>query len=291
MRNILFLFGVFYALSAIGAEQGALTRAAKKSMLTAQTFPATFADLSFVKRLEVLAEGYEPWESEYDDNGRCITNCAYYGITIDEEYADLKQHTQNVVQELQNDGYLTTTTTAPETQQTQYAPTTSGAPSTQQTQYAPTTSGTPSTTGGVIPLRKQGTESAQIPLMEPVRGKPRISSPFGPRIHPISKKRALHKGIDLAVPTGTQIYAPADGTVVNIWYDKTCGNGLKIAHGMGYETVYCHLQSVNVTNGAKVQKNSVVALSGNTGGSTGPHLHYAIKKDGKFINPSDLIGR
>ncbi len=282
MRNILFLFGVFYALSAIGAEQGALTRAAKKSMLTAQTFPATFADVSFAKRLEVLAEGYEPWESEYDDNGRCITNCAYYGITIDEEYADLNQHTQNVVQQLQNDGYLTTTTTAPETQQTQYAPTTSG---------ALTTPVTPSKTGGVIPLIKQGIESAQIPLMEPVRGKPRISSPFGPRIHPISKKRALHKGIDLAVPTGTQIYAPADGTVVNIWYDKSCGNGLKIAHGMGYETVYCHLQSVNVTNGAKVQKNSVVALSGNTGGSTGPHLHYAIKKDGKFINPSDLIGR
>ncbi len=276
MRNILFLFGVFYALSAIGAEQGALTRAAKKSMLTAQTFPTTFADVSFAKKIEVLAEGYEPWESEYDDNGRCITNCAYYGITIDEEYADLKQHTQNVVQELQNDGYLTTTTTAPETQQTQYAPTTSGASST-------TDSGTSVTT--------QGLESAQIPLMEPVRGKPRISSPFGPRIHPISKKRALHKGIDLAVPTGTQIYAPADGTVVNIWYDKSCGNGLKIAHGMGYETVYCHLQSVNVTNGAKVQKNSVVALSGNTGGSTGPHLHYAIKKDGKFINPSDLIGR
>jgi murein DD-endopeptidase MepM/ murein hydrolase activator NlpD len=184
--------------------------------------------------------------------------------------------------------HLTTTTTAPETQQTQYAPTTSG---TTTTSGATTTSGTPSTTGGVIPLRKQGTESAQIPLMEPVRGKPRISSRFGPRIHPISKKRSLHKGIDLAVPTGTQIYAPADGTVVNIWYDKTCGNGLKIAHGMGYETVYCHLQSVNVTNGAKVQKNSVVALSGNTGGSTGPHLHYAIKKDGKFINPSDLIGR
>ena len=282
MRNILFLFGVFYALSAIGAEQGALTRAAKKSMLTAQTFPATFADVSFTKRLEVLAEGYEPWESEYDDNGRCITNCAYYGITIDEEYADLNQHTQNVVQQLQNDGYLTTTTTAPETQQTQYAPTTSG---------ASTTPVTPSTTGGVMPLIKQGIESAQIPLMEPVRGKPRISSHFGPRIHPISKKRALHKGIDLAVPTGTQIYAPADDTVVNIWYDKSCGNGLKIAHGMGYETVYCHLQSVNVTNGAKVQKNSVIALSGNTGGSTGPHLHYAIKKDGKFINPSDLIRR
>ena len=282
MRNILFLFGVFYALSAIGAEQGALTRAAKKSMLTAQTFPTTFADVSFAKKIEVLAEGYEPWESEYDDNGRCITNCAYYGITIDEEYADLNQHTQNVVQQLQNDGYLTTTTTAPETQQTQYAPTTSG---------APTTPVTPSTTGGVMPLIKQGIESAQIPLMEPVRGKPRISSPFGPRIHPISKKRALHKGIDLAVPTGTQIYAPADGTVVNIWYDKSCGNGLKIAHGMGYETVYCHLQSVNVSNGATVKKNSVIALSGNTGGSTGPHLHYAIKKDGKFINPSDLIRR
>ena len=276
MRNILFLIGVFYALSAIGAEQGALTRAAKKSMLTAQTFPATFADVSFEKRLEVLAEGYEPWESEYDDNGRCITNCAYYGITIDEEYADLNQHTQNVVQQLRNDGYLTTTTTAPET---------------QQTQYAPTTPVTPSTTDSGTSVTTQGLESAQIPLMEPVRGKPRISSPFGPRIHPISKKRALHKGIDLAVPTGTQIYAPADGTVVNIWYDKSCGNGLKIAHGMGYETVYCHLQSVNVTNGAKVQKNSVIALSGNTGGSTGPHLHYAIKKDGKFINPSDLIGR
>ena len=253
MQKIFFLFCIFYTLSANSAEEGILTRTAKKSMITAQTFPSTFADVSFAKRVEVLAEGYEPWESEYDNDGHCIKNCTYSGITIADELRDLNQHTQNSVQQLQQAGYIPSV------------------PATQHTQRPHFIS--------------------QIPLSEPVSGEPRISSPFGERIHPVTGKRDLHKGVDYAVPAGTKVHTPADGTVASVWRDNSCGNGLKISHGMGYETVYCHLQSASVAQGDKGSQNTVVAVSGNTGRSTGAHLHYAIKKDGKYINPSELTGR
>lgn len=258
MHKILFLLGVFCVLSAHGAEQGVLTRTAKKSFLTAQSFPSTFADVSFADKIAVLAAGYEPWESEYDANGKCVKNCAYSGITIADELRDLNQHTQNAVQQLQQAGYI-----APQS----------------------------ATTVPSYTIKTASVSQSQIPLSEPVLGAPRISSSFGERIHPVTGKRDLHKGVDYAVPSGTQIYAPADGTVTSVWRDNSCGNGLKITHGMGYETVYCHLQSVSVVQGDNVSKNSVVAVSGNTGRSTGAHLHYGIKKDGKYINPSELTGR
>ncbi len=251
MRNILFLFSVFYALAAHSAEQGILTRNAKKSYLTAQSFPATFSDISFAEKIAILASGFEPWESDYDAKGRCIKNCAYYGITIAEELKDLNQHTQQTVQQLQDAGYIQN----------------------------------PDGSSATV------ASNSEIPLSEPLLGKPRISSSFGMRIHPTTKKPDMHKGIDYAVPVGTNVYAPADGTVISVWRDDLCGNGLKISHGMGYETVYCHLQSVNVAQGDTVSQNSVIALTGNTGRTNGAHLHYAIKKDGKYINPSKLIGR
>lgn len=260
MRSILFLLGVFCAVSAHGAERGVLTRAAQKSFLTAQSFPATFSDVSFAEKIAVLASGYEPWESEYDASGRCIKNCAYHGITISDELNDLNHHTAQTVKQLQDDGYIQTAASVPTVEKAYH-------------------------------VQKKSVPETKIPLSEPVMGQPRISSPFGERVHPVTKKPDLHKAVDFAVPVGTTVYAPADGTVTGVWRDVSCGQGLKISHSMGYETVYCHLQSVSVSQGDFVPHKSVIAISGNTGRTSGPHLHYGIKKDGKYINPSELIGR
>lgn len=260
MQRFVFLIGIFCAMNVHAGVQGVMSRAAKNSFLTAQTFPTTFADVSFADKIAVLASGYEPWESEYDASGRCVKNCAYSGITIEDELKYLNNHTQTAVQELRQNGILASGTGA--------------GTQTATTNFKTTTV-----------LRES------VPVAEPLYGLPRISSPFGDRIHPVTGRRQLHKGIDFAVPVGTYVYAPADGTVSSVWRDDSCGNGLKISHGMGYETVYCHLQSVAAKEGDLVKLGSVIATSGNTGRSTGAHLHYGIKRYGKYINPSELIGR
>ena len=112
------------------------------------------------------------------------------------------------------------------------------------------------------------------------------------RLHPIKKRQLPHQGVDISASTGTEVIAPANGTVVNVWNEGNtgCGKGLKLKHDMGFETVYCHLSDWKVTKGETVTLGQAVALSGNTGGSTGPHLHYGIKHNGVFINPEELIG-
>lgn len=243
--------------AAHGAEQGVLTRAAKKSFLTAASFPTVYEDLSFVDRMANEAAGYEPWESEYDDNGRCIKNCAYDGITIEDELSASQQQTEVARQELQTYIFNSANIYQPENQV----------------------------------VVQPSFDISNVPVTEPVAETPRISSPFGERIHPVTGKRQVHRGVDYAVPSGTNVYAPANGTVASVWTDATCGNGLKIKHGMGYETVYCHLSDTVVSNGMSVIQGNIVAHSGNTGRSTGAHLHYGIKKDGTYINPSALTGR
>lgn len=267
MQKILLFLSVFCAFSVYAADQGVLTRNAKKSFLSAQSFPSTFADVSFADKIAVLTSGYEQWESEYDDNGRCIKNCAYPGITIKDELKTLKQQTDHAVQELQDKGYVPSVPVV-------------------VTQNNETVS-----VPGVVNPIQPNTVALAVPLQEPVMGLPRISSPFGERIHPITGKPDLHKGIDFAVPSGTSVIAPANGKVTNVWFDSSCGNGLKIQHDIGYETVYCHLSKTNVAVGDFVQQGNIIAISGKSGRVTGPHLHYAIKKDGLFINPSKLIGR
>lgn len=121
----------------------------------------------------------------------------------------------------------------------------------------------------------------------PFQFTPRISSSFNPnRIHPISKRLRPHKGVDFAVAIGTPIIAPADGVVEHIGYQaKGAGKYIKIRHGGQYVTVYMHLSQQLVSNGQRVKKGERIALSGNTGGSTGPHLHYEFHINGNPVNP------
>ncbi|MCL9776901.1 M23 family metallopeptidase [Vibrio methylphosphonaticus] len=129
----------------------------------------------------------------------------------------------------------------------------------------------------------------QIPSGSPV-GQQRISSQFGKRIHPVSKKAKMHRGLDFAVNTGTKIYAPADGVVeVTRKSSKGSGNFLRLQHAFGFSSSYSHLKGFKVKNGQFVHKGELIALSGNSGLSSGPHLHYEVRFVGRALDPKPFV--
>ncbi|MGV6945885.1 M23 family metallopeptidase [Sphingobacterium kyonggiense] len=127
----------------------------------------------------------------------------------------------------------------------------------------------------------------KFPVLFPIRpGEARISSTFGRRVAPKKGASSNHKGIDYASPKGTPVYAPADGIVtVATKGVKGYGTMVKVKHSFGFETIYGHLSNFIVSPGDSVKIGKVIAYVGNTGVSTGPHLHYEILKNGVNLNP------
>ena len=118
-----------------------------------------------------------------------------------------------------------------------------------------------------------------------------ISSGFGWRIHPVTGERKLHKGVDFAAPTGTPIFAAADGLVTDAgWTDDGYGNIVELRHHDGSVTLYAHANSVYVSKGQTVNKGQAIAQVGTTGRSTGPHLHFEVQLDGRTaVDPMDYL--
>lgn len=129
-----------------------------------------------------------------------------------------------------------------------------------------------------------------IPNGVPVQAK-RITDRFGPRIHPVKKKRVMHNGIDFKVDRGTPIYATADGVVEFGGFHKSSGFGklVILQHNFGFKTYFAHLDAVKVKTGEFVSKGQLIGLSGNTGLSTGPHLHYEVRHLFRSLNPEPFI--
>ncbi len=123
----------------------------------------------------------------------------------------------------------------------------------------------------------------------PVPGAP-MTSPYGMRLHPVLKKRKMHAGTDFGAPTGTPVHASSFGSVSFVGYAGPAGNLVKIEHPGGIETAYFHLSRFEpgLKVGDKVKRMQVVGYVGSTGRSTGPHLHFAAKKDGKYFDPMTL---
>lgn len=120
----------------------------------------------------------------------------------------------------------------------------------------------------------------------PITGKIKVNSPFNPRrMHPIRRKIAPHWGVDFKVSIGTPVYAPADGTVKFAGFMRGGGYVVILNHKGGYSTVYMHLSKFDVKKGQTVHMGQVIAKSGNTGYSTGPHLHYELHVNGRAIDP------
>jgi len=112
-----------------------------------------------------------------------------------------------------------------------------------------------------------------------------ISSGFGMRIHPLTQKYQMHQGIDIAMPTGTRIHAAESGRVAFAGHKDGYGQAVVIEHPDGYQTIYGHLSDIGVEAGDVVRRGEILGLSGNTGRSTGPHLHFEILKDGRRLDP------
>ena len=128
---------------------------------------------------------------------------------------------------------------------------------------------------------------ASVPGIRPMykRAVSRVSSPFGKRFHPIFHRYIFHSGIDLAARIGTEIFATGAGVVQEATVVHGYGNMIKINHHFGYQTIYGHLSRILVHKGDVIHRGQLIAYSGNTGNSTGPHLHYEIRKDNKPVNP------
>lgn len=124
---------------------------------------------------------------------------------------------------------------------------------------------------------------SKLPLAMPVKSAFRFTSGFGPRWG------RQHQGLDLAGPVGTPIFSTADGVVTFAGWQRGYGNLIKIQHELGTETRYGHLSKIRVKAGQKVSRNSLIGDMGNTGRSTGPHLHYEVRVDGKAVNPMSFI--
>lgn len=139
----------------------------------------------------------------------------------------------------------------------------------------------------VVRLAKENTRMMQhIPALQPVSLKQsHLTSPFGLRRHPIYKRKKMHTGLDFSAPRGTPIYAPGNGKVISTKYSSGYGREVLINHGYGYVTRYAHMHEIKVKIGQTVKRGQVIGSVGNTGLSTGAHLHYEIIKDGKKINP------
>lgn len=130
-----------------------------------------------------------------------------------------------------------------------------------------------------------------IPSIQPIKNKDliRLASGYGYRTDPFTKKRRFHYGIDFTAKKGVPVYATGNG-VVKRADNRSAGHGnhIRIDHGFGYVSLYAHLSKYNVRRGQKVKRGDIIGYVGNTGRSTGPHLHYEIIKDNKKINPVDF---
>lgn len=126
-----------------------------------------------------------------------------------------------------------------------------------------------------------------IPAIQPVQNKDltRVASGYGMRMHPILKRRKMHNGMDFTAKTGTPIYATGDGIVTKASRASGFGKVVYIDHGFGYVTKYGHMSKFNTRKGKKVKRGDIIGYVGNTGLSSGPHLHYEVHKNGKPINP------
>ncbi|MBR4775764.1 MAG: M23 family metallopeptidase [Bacteroidales bacterium] len=139
--------------------------------------------------------------------------------------------------------------------------------------------------------RTAGDRAAHIPAIPPISTEPgtyHFSSPFGYRSDPFGGYSKMHTGMDLACHPGNPVYATGDGVVAKVEADPQKGYGLNVIldHGFGYQTRYAHLSRIDVVQGQKVNRGDCIGASGNSGRSSGPHLHYEVLYRKDFVNPA-----
>lgn len=127
------------------------------------------------------------------------------------------------------------------------------------------------------------------PFCWPAPSYTRISDDYGNRIHPTLGVQQFHNGIDMAAPNGSPILAAESGTVIAAAYSSTMGNYIMINHGNGLYTIYMHASALYVSTGQTVTRGQKIAAVGSTGRSTGPHLHFSVRRNGAYVNPWNFL--
>ena len=265
MKVLGILFLMLGTSIAVAAPDGAMVRAAK-SLLSVQDFPKTFEDLSFTSRMQVLAEGYDELATEYDENGVCVAGCAYAGMTIQEEERMIERASVELerlveLENSQNTAGLQQQTGRQQPALAQSAPTQpvpaqpaypSSAPlKSQPVQPSSVSSKPPLVQPSPLqpsPVQPSPVQPSSVPtqpssgqagggqtfLAAPVRGGIKVGSDFGERRPPKTKNgkngSSYHRGVDIRATTGTPLYAPADGKVVQASYSGDAGNKVVIEH-------------------------------------------------------------
>ncbi len=132
-----------------------------------------------------------------------------------------------------------------------------------------------------------GRMARNIPAIQPINNKQLtlLTASYGMRMHPFYRTLKSHQGVDYTIPEGTRIFATADGVVKSISSNSTAGKEITIDHGNGYTTSYSHIKSTTVGRGERVKRGDIIALSGNTGLSITPHLHYEVSYNGMRVDP------
>ncbi len=133
-----------------------------------------------------------------------------------------------------------------------------------------------------------GNDCNRIPAIQPVINEQLslLTASYGMRIHPFYKSLKSHQGVDYTIPEGSRVFATADGVVKSVTTrSSTSGQTIVIDHQNGFETSYSHLGKINVRKGQKVRRGDIIALSGNTGLSLAPHLHYEVRHNGMRVDP------
>ncbi len=264
---------------------GAVTAKPTGSLLTSASFPKTADDLTFAQRVDLLTEGYEPFETEFDSSGRCISGCPYVGFTIQDQIAQNNRNEQISQQLLaendsshddngDNDSDTPPSISVPPVS-TPPVSTPPVAPS-----QPPTQNDNKSNERQCAVFFADNKLGESGPRGEPLANCPRIGSKYGMRIHPVTGKPQMHNGVDLRATTGTNVYATGDGVVSQVVENPKldpCGKFIKIKHPNGMISVYCHLSEILVKNGEQIQSGCLIAKSGATGRVTGPHLHYSVR--------------
>lgn len=136
-------------------------------------------------------------------------------------------------------------------------------------------------------LKEQRDKYVSTPSGWPVAGS--ITSPFGQREAPMGGGEQFHTGVDISVPSGTPVKATAEGIISFAGWSAGSGNLVVVEHGLGYATAYAHNSSVAAKVGQRVKRGGIIAYSGSTGNSTGPHVHYEVWQEGKAVNPKRYL--
>lgn len=257
-----------------------------KSLITIQEFPETYADASFAQRIENETAGYDEWDSVYDENGNCISNCAYYGITLQEELDMMADAGAQLADDLAaEEQRRRSELPSPPTQPTQPAQPTQP---TQPTQ-PPRSSGSYTCNTG-----RRSTHSNDSGFISPLDTNLVVTSVVG--LRNVWGGSRVHRGIDFSAKKGTELYAAYEGVVEHAgWAGKgdSAGFYVRIKHtinGRTYYTFYMHMDEIKVKKGDHIAKGCFIGFSGGSGkdgrDSCVPHLHYEIRTTGDIaIDP------